>query len=313
MNLINMKVATLAKTVIPSVFLAFSGANVMAASDDPGSISVVKKPSEKEEVQPLTIEDMEKAQPVEMPVLPPLSDEELQEIEEQQLDEVDKFTIEPVLSNYGKVRKADVTKNPYRKAGKLWIKKKGVWYTCTAQFVGKSDIVLTAAHCLENKGDNVDAEDVQFYRAYKSGASYDQYNWKCYVHWSGWHGNNNPYRWDYAFVKVDKNSSAGAMGLKGGVPYGEWESVGYPDNFFGGKEMAVVRGKKGWVKDGVAQMKHNPMTFGASGGGWIGESKYAISVNSHLRGDANTSKELYGSVFDKNTTKLYEAAQKCDQ
>lgn len=242
------------------------------------------------------------------PLAPPtLSEEDLRDLLEQPAPITDDviITIEPTGPedrseiSYGKVMRADITKDPWRRGGKLFMAGIG---TCTAQFVGATDVVMTAAHCIYNRQTQQWASDVLFARAYANGGG-ERFDWQCMGILNGY-TSSNPWPWDFAFIKVRGNSSVGALGLRTGLPYNEWWSIGYPGNFEGARYMQKVFGRKGAVGGGVAQMLDNPMTFGASGGGWW-SGNYAIGLNSFLKGNPNDSRSLYGPVLTSATVTLF--------
>jgi hypothetical protein len=201
---------------------------------------------------------------------------------------------------------ADVAEAPYKHAGRLYFTLNGGNYTCTAQFVGDSTVVMTAAHCVQDKDSGSWATNVLFHRAYKNNASEQQTAAVCLGTKAGWvTGGAGRYKWDYSFIKTKDSSKSGWLGLKVGLPYASWEAVGYPSNYGGGQVMQKVGGTKGVVGGGVAQMVGNPMRSGDSGGAWH-VSGTSISLNSyHVEG--NTADE-WGPLFDSETLDLWKYA-----
>jgi hypothetical protein len=252
----------------------------------------------------VTDEALEQLRPVPMPVLP---DQEVQRqlnvpapVQDDQVITIP--AVEPSQRSelaFGQVTRADVNVDPYRRAGKLFMTGIG---TCTAQVIGALDVVMTAAHCVYSRQTNQWASNVVFVRAFADGGG-QRLDWQCMSIKSGWTG-SNPYPWDYAFIKLRGSSAGGSLGLQTGLNYNSWISIGYPGNFEGARFMQTVEGRKGTVGGGIAQMNDNPMTFGASGGGWI-RGNIAIGLNSFLRGDPSTSTSLWGPVFNSQTVDLY--------
>lgn len=251
-----------------------------------------------------TTDRMAEATPVPMPELSEEDFNRLFGAGAQAFDEKDADVVsEPSVSEgvAGNPVRANVNAFPYRTGGKLFFTLKGSNYTCSATFVSR-DVLLTAAHCVRAT-DGTWATRVLFRRAYSNGGG-QSVGYRCLGTKYGWvAGGSNRWKWDYAFIKTSSNSSAGHIGLRTGIPYNSWESTGYPGNFGGGAYMYKVDGRKGRVANGVVEMLDNPMTFGSSGGSWIGAGRYAIGVNSHIY--RNRPGRMYGPIFDSNFAGLY--------
>jgi len=205
----------------------------------------------------------------------------------------------------GKLSEADVTQSPYKHAGRLYFTREGKDRSCSAQFVGDGTVVMTAAHCMQDRNTGAWATNVMFHRAYKSGGAPQQkVAAVCLSAKSGW-GNGGPdrHRWDYSFLKMVQPSTSGWFGLKVGLPYASWEAIGYPKDSAG--IMQKVSGSKGAGGAGVVQMVGNPMRKGNSGGAWH-VSGTAIGLNSfHV--DGNTTDE-WSPLFDSDTIDLWKHA-----
>jgi V8-like Glu-specific endopeptidase len=243
--------------------------------------------------------------PIDMPVL---GEREFQMFldAEQALPEPDASTvIEPYLPEgeptpTGTPYKPNLNNLPYKLGGKLIMTFAGGRSSCTATFVGATDVLLTAAHCIYNRTNSEWVRDVAFFRAYDNGGG-QLFDWSCVGKFQGWES-NNPYPWDYAFIKL-RSRGPGALGIKGGIPYTTFESIGYPVNYGNNQYMYAAVGNRGSISNKVVQMLGNPMTFGASGGSWIGEGRYAIGTNSHIY--TNAPGNMYGPLFDANVIKLF--------
>ena len=102
------------------------------------------------------------------------------------------------------------------------------------------------------------------------------------------------------------------MGLRTGIPYSSWTSIGYPGNYGNAQYMYQVIGTKGTVSNNIVQMVGNPMGHGSSGGAWIGDlstsynpnANFAIGLNSF--GHKGEPNNMYGPLFDGNTFNLYQ-------
>lgn len=221
-------------------------------------------------------------------------------------ENLDETIIEPMLPEETLARQAvpaDVSKFPYSAGGALFFKRNNKNYRCSAQFTADPTVLLTAAHCVRDTGSGTWNSRTVFYRAYEGGTG-DFYSTQCIGTKQGWVSGSNKYKWDYAFIKVVGSSRrGGVLGYKTGTPYSRFESIGYAGNCGGGKSMYKASGRKGSVSDGIVQMLDNPCTFGHSGGAWIGANRYAIGTNSFIY--RNRPNEMYGPVFDGNTTNLF--------
>lgn len=177
----------------------------------------------------------------------------------------------------------------------------GFYSQCTAQFVGASDVLLTAAHCVF---DNDKQEWIRQYlakRGYRNGNFVEQYDWECAAIFSGWTSGN--YRRDYAFVKM-RSRAPDWMGLGYSIP-SNVESVGYPRNYNSNEVLMRVSGTIG-QRGGVTQMLGNPMSKGSSGGAWH-TSGTAVSVNSFAY--TNDPNSMWGPTFDGDTRRLFDYVQ----
>lgn len=248
-----------------------------------------------------TIEQANRAVPY---PIPELSEEEYLDIFGDEAFKEDDTDVIVDMSNPEEARnptRANINISPYKSGGKLFFTLKGNNYSCSATFVSPT-VLLTAAHCVRD-ADGTWATNVLFRRAYSNGGGQSVGN-ICFGTKGGWvTGGSNRYKWDYAFIKTSSNSAGGNIGLRTGIPYASWESTGYPGNYGSGQYMYKVTGRKGRVANGVVEMLDNPMTYGSSGGAWIGGSRYGISVNSHLY--TNRPGRIYGPLFDGNVSNLY--------
>lgn len=216
----------------------------------------------------------------------------------------------PGIAAMGSVESADVKERPFWNGGKLFFKSPEGDMQCSAEFVGSSRTVLTAAHCVMDAETGEWYTNFKFKRAYKNGGGQSA-GVHCITVYSAWHDDSGNKKWDYALIYTNHDSGAGWLGLQTGIPFATFWSIGYPMNFKCTHYMAKVEGSKGTVSNGVVQMVDNPMAPGCSGGAWIGDlttphvgGNYAIGLNSFYYG--NDSNSLYGPLFDANTASLLE-------
>jgi V8-like Glu-specific endopeptidase len=210
-------------------------------------------------------------------------------------------------------QRANINQSPYSKGGVLlFTKQDNQQYLCSAQFVGQSNILLTAAHCVRNGKTGEWYDNFVFFRAYDNGGG-EKFVAKCLVANNKWFDPAINYQYDYAFIQTNTHSSNGWLGLMKDIPYTIWTAIGYPENYGDNKYMYEVRGNKGITSDGVIEMRNNPMRHGNSGGAWISDkpmsssgSQYAIGLNS-FHSDAYPGSE-FGPVFDDEFMLQYQKA-----
>jgi hypothetical protein len=265
-----------------SIFHAGGLAAPASAADDPNK--PIAHQAQQAPDAYMTEEILSKAKPMVMPTIPP---EELARLLKQQRE----FTDLPSSHSapLGVPVEADVSVFPYAAAGKLF-----VWFpetptdnpeSCSGQFVGGLNVILTAAHCLQHQNNGVHVRMYGFNRAYRSGDGTSQHiRIKCYGIMNGWtqSGVDN-YRYDYAFLKTETASNGGFFGLQARLPSPSIEAIGYPKNFGDTKRMQRVLGTRGTYVPGHIRMDHNPfghgLTGGASGGAWH-ENGSIVGINS---------------------------------
>lgn len=205
----------------------------------------------------------------------------------------------------GTPQEANVAQYPYSAMAKLEFlfpsTPDGYQNTCSGQFVGASDVILTAAHCIY---DNDKREWITSWgakRAYVRGQFAEQYDWHCAAIFSGWTEGN--YQRDYAFVKL-RSRSPSWMSLDLAMP-GHAESIGYPSNYYSGQVPMRVDGPIDAGR-GVSRMRGNPFGKGSSGGAWhVGG--VAVSVNS-FKYD-NDPNSMYGPTFNSMVRTLFNHVQ----
>lgn len=210
----------------------------------------------------------------------------------------------------GTPEKANVKERPFWNGGKLYFTKPGEGdFYGSAEFVGNKRVLLTAAHCVIDGNSKTPKwyKNFHFRRAYNNGGG-QHVGWQCMAVWNLYfaYGKNRAY--DYAFIHTNKDSGAGWLGMKSGIPYNSWTAIGYPKNYGDGKYMQRVDGTKGQVTGGRVEMLGNPMEGGCSGGAWIAEltiphvgGNYAVGLNS----SHTTSTNEWSPYFDSNTFDLY--------
>jgi V8-like Glu-specific endopeptidase len=251
-------------------------------------------------LQELWTDELNADNPIPFPVLP---EEEFEKFDQEPPSEEDKFTIEPFGDevNLGTPFATNVNVAPYKFGGRLGIRFQAGSGSCSGSFVGSTSVILTAAHCVQSAQTGEWARDLVFSRAHKNGAS-DLFGWTCVGTKRGWTNGGNRYKWDYAFIKVNRPYS-GYLGMRGGTPFRTFEALGYPRNYGGTQVMHSVFGNLGAVANDIVEMNGNPMTQGSSGGPWVGSGSSVFSNVSH--GIQNRPGRVYGPRFDRETLDLF--------
>jgi hypothetical protein len=209
------------------------------------------------------------------------------------------------------LRKADLRYAPFSRAGRLHVhwSSQGKDVHCTSQFVGADDLLVTAAHCVRWAGQW--NRNLRFYRAFDDGAFEDGAAYE--VDWigitNGWFEratsddiDSSAWQWDYAVLRMRRACALSGQKLDQlGDRLQAWSSIGYPENFRGGREMLVAEGERGESAfPGTVKMSSNPMGFGSSGGGWWaaspGDAARMIGLNSFNL--ASQPDWEFGPVFD---------------
>ncbi|MEL7272958.1 MAG: trypsin-like peptidase domain-containing protein [Pseudomonadota bacterium] len=220
----------------------------------------------------------------------------------------------------GKSYAVDYRKAPFRKMGALSInrlfksKTKGGLIRCSGQFI-KSNLVLTAAHCLENIKSDQQAKYIAFHRAMhpkndknKSGISAWNFGWKCFGFARNWITQSDPdklIQWDFAIVKVRPITTGGALELR---YFGDEMveslpvmAVGYPKNSGNKYRMTAVNGSLTQLdaseSPNVFRMSDNPFNQGASGGAILDSKNRIVSIASNIDQGDDT---VEGPKFQKN-------------
>ncbi len=206
--------------------------------------------------------------------------------------------------------RANVSERPFWNGGKLFFTKPdGKNYSCTAEFTGQNNILLTAAHCVRDGNTGAWYKKFMFRRAYNNGGG-QSVGWTCAMAYYMWAKPPMNFKYDYAFIHANTVSGAGWLGWKTQIPYNSWTTIGYPQNYGNNQYMYKVVGDKGPISSGIVQMNNNPMNFGASGGSWIAElttphvgGNYAVGLNSFI--NSSNPGKMWGPLFDNEFVNLY--------
>lgn len=217
---------------------------------------------------------------------------------------------------------------PYRCIGKLFFKRGGSSYVCSAASIG-GNAIWSAGHCLHT-GNNQSSgwsTNVVFVPAYKDGAApYGQWPAKQLSVRNAWFKNGNPnglcQDMGGAILYPQNNKKisqvVGWLGFAWNWSrYQHWCQFGYPAaSPFNGKRL--IENASSYAYDhGSLNCLPKPvgvgsdLTGGSSGGPWIlkfGTSNYVNGCNSCRR--SNKPQEMFSSYFNDNAKSLFDQLMK---
>lgn len=203
--------------------------------------------------------------------------------------------------------KADLSKMPFKAGGKLFFSRGGSNYVASAQVAMKKNLLLTAAHCVQDKNTGEIGSNFLFERCYQDGSCAETLTFRTVAMKSYWH-EKKEWRWDYAFAILEGSSSLtdllsysteGAAGK-------EVIAMGYPTNYYDGMSMVYVKGQTVNASGNTMFLNGDKMRGGCSGGAWVLEDgSTVVGLNSF--GPALTYYAFVGSpVLDADFESLYQ-------
>lgn len=181
---------------------------------------------------------------------------------------------------------------PEKFVGKIFFKKEDGNYVCSGSFISKN-VVLTAAHCVQDMDTAEYYSNFLFALQYNNGKQVSRHKSRCIGVFNGWTmGNedgNEPYEWDYAMVLVDRNSSVGNLGVWA-PSQGDVEAaspMGYPVAINDGQTLSRVDAQIDPFPFGelaIMRAAHDNKDFqgGSSGGPWIYNPSPDVGEDSNL-------------------------------
>lgn len=204
-------------------------------------------------------------------------------------------------------KQADLSKMPFQAGGKLFFTMDGVDYVASANIFMRNNLLLTAAHCIQDKTTGNLAENFAFERTYTGEISAESLTFKTVAVKENWYLEKD-LKWDYAIAILTQNSTV-ATPLKyttEDVTGRLVTSMGYPVSYAGGEQMMFVNGNLTsqpgrWILDG------SQMGPGASGGAWVLEdNETAIGINSYNGTNGKTILYAGSPMFDAEFDQLYQ-------
>lgn len=177
---------------------------------------------------------------------------------------------------------------------------------CTAQFVGRGDILLTAAHCVRDNGNGAWVEDFQL-RGLGTAENDDPLtNPKCIATPRGWVGRlpdgfDGRFFWpdDYALIVLSSTISEKFLQLRSNIEApADVSAFGLPVGLGRHRKLVEITGGADREKDfttmGLVTHKQPDAGLGVSGGAWI------THLSPISDGISNSVVGLSSTVFEEN-------------
>ena len=216
----------------------------------------------------------------------------------------------PVLSRFdppSEPKQAALGKMPFSTGGKLFFTLDGVDYVGSGNIFMKQNLLLTAAHCVQDDVTGHLAENFVFERCYSGEESAEDFTFKTVALKENWHIEKDN-KWDYAIAILDKDSAV-ATPLKYSLESAfekEVAAMGYPLDFYGGAQMMYINGTVTQRRD-YWTIVGGKLTNGASGGAWVlKDNVTAVGLNSFSTKTAKGGIYMGSPKFDEEFEKLYK-------
>ena len=218
------------------------------------------------------------------------------------------------------------TQYPYRCIGKLFFKRNGKSFVCSASSIG-NNAIWSAGHCL-HAGNNKSsgwATNVVFVPAYKDGvAPYGQWQAKQSFVRNAWYKNgiSKGLCQDMGAAVLHKRNGKKISQVVGWLGFAwnwskfqHWCQYGYPAaSPFNGKRLITNHSSFAYHGNPGCSPKPvgvgNDLTGGSSGGPWIvkfGTNNYVNGVNSYRR--SSKPQEMFSPYFNNNAKSLFDTVR----
>ena len=178
---------------------------------------------------------------------------------------------------------ADTSKMPFSAGAKLFFTRNNKQYVASAEIVCQRNIVLTAAHCVQDKESGALCENFLFERCYDEGESVETLTFKTLALKKYWH-EQKEWKWDYAFAIVDGMSTLTAPLTYSteSIEGKDLVAFGYPTNYYKGHQMVRIDGSAHMTGFSTWEIDGDKMRGGASGGAWLLKgSNTVVGINSY--------------------------------
>ncbi len=220
------------------------------------------------------------------------------------------FDIMPDASNAAPAtdpKEADMSRMPFITCGKLFFTLDGVDYVGSGNIFMRNNLLLTAAHCVQEDITGNLAENFVFERCYTGELSTEDLTFKTVALKENWYTEKDN-KWDYAIAILNQNSTV-AKPLKYTTesPLGKSATVmGYPIDYYDGAQMMFINGTITEKVD-YWTMIGGKLSNGASGGAWVlDDNETAIGLSSFGVKTAKGGVYMGSPKFDEEFDKLYQ-------
>ena len=201
---------------------------------------------------------------------------------------------------------ADLSAMPFNAGGKLYYTMDGKDYVASASII-KKNLLLTAAHCIQNKITGNLSENYLFECCHGPETYAEHLTFKTVTLKEQWYTEKKS-KWDYSIVILNQDSTVetplqfSTVGLADKTV----TAFGYPTNYYDGESMVYIEGTPVRGDDFTWLIPGRKMCKGASGGAWVlQDGLTAVGVNAFISSPAAAS-YLGSPMFDENFEKLYE-------
>ena len=204
-------------------------------------------------------------------------------------------------------KQADLGIMPFVTGGKLFFTLDGVDFTATGNIFMRNNLLLTAAHCIQDDVSGNLAENFLFERGFTGEESAEDFAFKTVALKENWYIEKDN-KWDYAIAILNQDSTIPTP-LKYTTENILGRTVtayGYPLDFFEGAQMVFINGTiteraDKWT---IINGKLGP---GASGGAWVLEdNQTAIGLTSFGVNTAKGGIYMGSPKFDEEFDNLYQ-------
>ncbi len=205
-------------------------------------------------------------------------------------------------------KQADLSKRPFEAGGKLFFTLDNKDFVGSASIVGQNNIVLTAAHCVQDSKTGDIAENFLFSRCFTGELSSEDIAFKKIVLKQNWVKEKSR-RWDYAFAILSKNSNVSKplqYATNVDLINKTVNAFGYPGNFFEGAQMVFINGTVSKSGNNLWRLPGNRMLTGCSGGPWVLEDNETVVGLNGASTTLKTPNVLLSPIFDSEFDNLYQ-------
>ena len=210
-------------------------------------------------------------------------------------------------------KQADLAKMPFTAGGKLFFTMDNVDYVASANIFMHRNMLLTAAHCIQNNKTGNVGENFVFEQCYTGEESSEDFSIKTVALKENWYLVKD-YKFDFAIAILDKNSDF-AEPLRYSVSpdmVGKTVvSMGYPVSYFDGDQMMFAKGpiSTRTGQEGHWIMMGSKMGPGSSGGAWVLEDGLtAVGLNAYIVKSGEEIMYSGSPQFNEDFEKLYQYA-----